>query len=149
MMSKNIITTKSGLINPIEQKSLVESLGSAFSSAFKTSDIQRPVIDPSLSELPIFERISEVLRYKILMLEFELSSNGGLRAYIKLMLITSFFLGIPAILVVPIITSILGQFVTWSAFLLQTVQNILYTILSIVAMMVCFWLLIHVIGRRH
>jgi len=147
-MSKTI-TTNSGVIYPLEEKSLFKLLGFAFGSAYKMSEVPRPVIDSSLSELPVFERIVEVSRYKVLLLEFELSSNGGLRAYLKLMLISSLLLGIPAILVVPIITFILSQFVTWSAFLLQAVQNILYTILSIVVTMVVFWLAIQMFSKRH
>jgi len=147
-MSKAIVAATTGALQNTAQRSLLELLGSTFQAAYEPNHVSPPVIEPKLTELPTLERIAEVFRYKTLRLEYELSSNGGLRAYIKLIMLTSFLLGIPAILIVPIITSIFGQFVTWSAYLLQAVQNILYTLLSIVATMVIIWVVMLLLGRH-
>jgi hypothetical protein len=130
------------------QKSLFELISSIYRTAYRSIPVPQPEIDSNLTELPILERIVEVFRYKILTLEYALSSGGGLRTYLKLNLLTSLLLGIPAIFVVPVITSILGAFATWSAYLFQTALNILFTLLTIVAIVAVIWLVIYFI-RRH
>lgn len=102
-------------------------------SSWRPANITMPVVDPNLDEMSVLERIAEVCRYKLLQLEYSLSSGGGLRAWIRLNLLVSIVLGIPALFVVPIVTWLLGSFVTWTAFILQASLNLLYTLLTIIA----------------
>ena len=117
---------------PIPQ-SLIATLGATLTAAWQPTPIAAPEVDPDLTELSGVERSAEVFRYKLLQLEYALSSGGGLRAWLKLNLLVSFLLGIPALFVVPVITLLLSSFATWTAFLFQTALNILYTLLTIVA----------------
>ncbi len=114
-------------------QSLAVTLAATLVAAWQPTSIPQPEVDPNLTELSGVERAAEVCRYKLLQLEYALSSGGGLRAWLKLNLLVCFLLGIPALFVVPVITLLLGSFATWTAFLFQIALNILYTLLTIVA----------------
>ena len=88
--------------------------------------VERPQIDRSLVSLPPIQRSAEVLRYSLLKAEHWLSPNGRLRAWMKLNILAALFIGIPALIVVPILTYLLGQFVTWMLFLAQAARNLLF-----------------------
>jgi predicted RND superfamily exporter protein len=77
--------------------------------------------------------VVEVLRFKLLELEYGLSPNGGLRAWLRLNMLVCVLLGTPLLLIVPIITWFLSSFTTWSAFLRQASLNVLYMMLAIAA----------------
>jgi len=87
-----------------------------------------------LSDLPWPQRIAEVLRYGLLAFEYSLSPGGGLRAWLKLNMAVAVFLGIPALLVVPVITVLVTAVSTWTALLLQIVLNLLYAALALMAL---------------
>lgn len=95
--------------------------------------ISKPLIDQNLPDLTAMQRIAEVLRYKFMQLEYAISSNGGLRAWIKLNLLVGLILGIPALLIFPIITLILSSFTTWTAYLFSMAINLLFFFLCIAA----------------
>jgi hypothetical protein len=66
--------------------------------------------------------------------EYSLSPGGGLRAWLKLNTAVALFLGIPALLVVPVITVLFTAVSTWTALLLQIVLNLLYAALALMAL---------------
>jgi hypothetical protein len=66
--------------------------------------------------------------------EYSLSPGGGLRAWLKLNMAVALFLGIPALLVVPVITVLFTAVSTWTALLLQIVLNLLYAALALMAL---------------
>ena len=104
-----------------------------FSKAWEPAPIALPVIDQDLSMLGALERVSEVCRYTILRLEHALSRGGRLRAWLRFSLAFAAILAIPALLVAPVVTLLLGQFVTITQFVFQAAQNIMYAVVTIIA----------------
>jgi len=73
-----------------------------------------------------------------------LSPQGGLRwAWLKLNLLVAMVIGLPALIVVPVVTFILSGFATWSGFLAQIADNLLHTAVSVLLLV----LVVVVIGR--
>jgi len=64
--------------------------------------IEPPDVDPDLPYLPALERSAEVLRYQTLRVEYALSPEGRLRAWIKLVLIAFIAIGLPILLFTPV-----------------------------------------------
>jgi hypothetical protein len=96
--------------------------------------LRQPHPPSFLSDLPWPKRIAEVLRYGLLAFEYSLSPGGGLRAWLKLNMAVAVFLGIPALLLVPVITVLVTTISTWTALLLQIVLNLLYAALALMAL---------------
>ena len=86
--------------------------------------IERPRIDRSLLKLSAIQRSAEVLRYSLLRAEHWLSPHGRLREWCRLNILAAIFIGIPALIIVPILTYLLGQFATWMVFLAQAAKNL-------------------------
>ena len=86
--------------------------------------IERPRIDRSFLKLTPIERSAEVLRYSLLKAEHWLSPNGRLREWLRLNILAALIIGIPALIVVPIVTYLLGQFATWTVFLVKVARNL-------------------------
>ncbi len=95
--------------------------------------IPEPEIDPHLNETTTLGRIAEISRYQLLQLEYVLSSGGHLRGFVRLNLMIGVLLLVPTLLVVPVLTTLFGSFVTMTAFLMQAAMNLLYAVLSILA----------------
>lgn len=122
-------------------------------NAWEPAPIALPVVDAELTTLPALERVTEVCRYSVLRLEHALSRGGRLRAWVRLHLSVAAILAIPALSVVPVLTLLLGQFVTLTAFLYQAAMNILWTVLTIIAtisaaLMFVYLLKAHLEGGR-
>lgn len=113
--------------------SLRGSLTSAVRQAWHPIPVPKPEIDRELPRLPGIQRSAEVLRFKVLQLEYSVSPDGALRGWLKLNVLLSLIIGIPAIFLVPILTYLFSSFVSWTSFLLQSALNILYTLLVVVA----------------
>lgn len=119
---------------PSGKKSLIAAMGGKIRSAWNQRAVSTPEIDPLLTDLPAIERVAEVLRYKFLQIEFAISPSGGIRAWLRLNLLIAVTLVIPSLLVVPVVTWLLGSFVTMTGFLLAAAQNLLYTVVTIIAL---------------
>lgn len=87
--------------------------------------IDPPTVDPELPKLGGIQRAAEVFRYSILSVEWWLSPNGTLRAWVKLNGKLGSFLMIPAVLVMPLVGLILWQIATWMGFLLSITGNLI------------------------
>lgn len=118
---------------PSQSRSLIAVMGGVARATWRQVPLAAPEIDPQLENLSAVERIAEVLRYKLLHLEFAISGGGGIRAWLRLNLLIAAVLAIPAVVVVPIVTWLLGSFVTLTGFLLAAAQNLLYTLIYVVA----------------
>lgn len=103
----------------------------AFRVVIHPTPLLEPTISIDFSRLSTLERIVEVLRYKLLQLEYWISPSGGFRAYIKLNLIVCFLIGIPALFIVPLVTHLLGEFVTWTDYLFHAVLNLAQSVLIV------------------
>ena len=95
--------------------------------------IQPPQVDRELTKRPPIERSAEVIRYSVLKAEFWISRRGALREWLRINCLGALVIGIPALFIVPIITFILSQFVTWMAFLALAAWNLVRFIGSVIA----------------
>lgn len=94
-------------------------------SAWRPTPVPRPSISLDLERLAPIERVAEVLRFDALLAERSLSPRGGLRAWVRLNVLTALVIALPALVVVPIVTCLLGGFVTWSELLARIAVNLL------------------------
>ena len=86
--------------------------------------IERPRIHRAFLTLPAIERSAAVLMHSLLKAEHWLSPNGRLRQWVRLNILAALFIGVPALIVVPIVTYLLGQFATWTLCLAQAAKNL-------------------------
>ena len=86
--------------------------------------VEPPRVDPQLEQLGSIERASEALRYSALRAEHWLSPRGMLREYFRLNLKLALFLGIPTLVLTPILTLLLSTAVTCSAILVEIARNL-------------------------
>lgn len=113
--------------------SIPKTLSLAMRNAWQPIPVPKPEVDPDLPQLPAIQRSAEVLRYKMLQLEFAISPEGGLRGWLKLNVLLALLIGIPALFLVPIITFLVSSFASWTGFLLEAAMNLLYTLLALLA----------------
>lgn len=83
-----------------------------------------PAIDPDLLALGPLERAGEVLRYSLHQAEFWLSQTGLLRAWLRFSLRCALLLGVPALLLAPVISFLLHQGKTWAELLVEITRNL-------------------------
>jgi len=86
--------------------------------------VSKPIVARDLPSLPPIERATEVLRYSMRDAEWWISPGGHLRAWIRLNLLVSLSLGIPALLIVPVVTYFLNGVLIWTALLVQIGKNL-------------------------
>jgi hypothetical protein len=91
----------------------------------ETWKIGNPIVAQNLEALDPLGRGGEVLRYQLLRLEFRVSPHGAMREWLRWNLAAGVSLSIPAIIVVPPMTYLLTQFVTWTDLLVQILKNLL------------------------
>lgn len=94
--------------------------------------IDVPVIDHGLNDMTMLERVTEITRFQLHQFEYAVSPGGGLRAWLRMNMLLAMVLIIPALLVVPVVTSLAGQFANLTAFLLQASVNLFYTVVTLI-----------------
>lgn len=99
--------------------------------------ISRPTIDPQLSRLSGLERLAEVLRYSLALAEHWLSPGGTLRAMLRVSLKLALFIGLPTLIVGPVVLLLLEGVAAGSALFATIAANL--AALS-------FWLIAAVVG---
>jgi hypothetical protein len=92
---------------------------------WKPQPLSLPAVNPNLGHSPTLQRVSLVLRYSVLQLEYWISPGGTLREWLRFNVAVALFIGIPALVVVPIVTFLLWQFATWTEYLVQLAKNFL------------------------
>jgi hypothetical protein len=92
--------------------------------------LEPPHVDPELPKLTAVERSAEVFRFTALNTEHWLSPKGYLREWLRFNARVFMLLLIPTLLVVPLITFTLGQFMTWAALIAATTASIVLFPLS-------------------
>lgn len=112
---------------------------------WKPVEVSKPAVDPELHTLTDVQRSAEVFRYSVLTTEYWLSPKGKLREWLRLNLLVSVVVGIPGLLIVPIITYLLGQFVTWTELLMQIGRNLLVFPVTVIAAIAVFTALLSLI----
>ena len=101
-------------------------------STWNPLPLKVPKIDPNLEELPFLERVTEVLRFQVLSVEYGLSSRGGLREWARVVSVISLALAFPLFLIVPLVTIFLSAAVTWTAMLFQIMTYLLFALLTLI-----------------
>jgi hypothetical protein len=91
---------------------------------WEPSQLEEPQVDPDLRHLNQVQRSAEVLRYSILRTEYWISPHGTLREWLRLNVAIAMVLGIPSLLIVPVVTYLFNEFVTWSDLLVKIATNL-------------------------
>jgi len=100
------------------------TLATAAREQWQPRPLDPPIVEAELENLDALERSTEVIRYSILSTEYWLSPKGTLREWARFNLKILAVLGIPGLLIVPVVTCLLTEFVTWSALLVEIATNL-------------------------
>ncbi len=79
--------------------------------------VSPPKADPQIGQMDSLSRSAEAIRYSILSIEFWISPDGQAREWLRNHTRLAVLLGIPAILVMPLIGFILWQLLSWAGML--------------------------------
>lgn len=105
-----------------------------------------PEVDHELPRLSGIERAAEVVRFMLSRLEYALSPQGDLRAFVKLNARLALSIAIPVFMVAPLVTMAIQQFKTWTSLLTETFSSFVLFPLSVVLSIILVAGLIY-IGR--
>jgi len=119
--------------NEANKPALWKRLPSRLALYWKPTPIEPPQVDQDVTNLPPIERSAEVIRYSLLKVEYWISPNGRLREWLRFNLALALIIGIPALLIVPIVTLLLGSFVAWTDFMAAAAWNVLCIVASLIA----------------
>ncbi len=100
------------------------SLASTTRQTLGAAPITRPVIDRELTRLPPIERAAEVLRYSARQAEYWLSPGGTLRAVLRLSLKLALLLGLPVLIIGPVVLLLLEGIAAATAALAAIAANL-------------------------
>ena len=90
----------------------------------QTAPLTPPALDTQFHRLAPVERAAEVLRYHAQRTEYWLSPRGRLREWLRTCLRLALLLGIPTVLLTPVVTLILTTAVTWSGKIADIARNL-------------------------
>ena len=91
-----------------------------------------PTVDPALTELHPVVRSAEVLRYSIAKFEYWISPGGHVREVLRLSSLLAALLGIPALMVMPLVTLLLTQVLIGLDLIVEIVINLAYIVAALV-----------------
>ncbi len=91
---------------------LIKSSALACVSCWKPLPVARPIPLIDLQSYSFLKRSAFYLHYKIRCLEFSLSSGGSLREWLKLNLLLSLIIGMPAVILIPVVTLAVTEFLS-------------------------------------
>ena len=86
----------------------------AVKASWNPTRLEKPVVDPSFTEMDALQRSAETFRYNILSGEFWLSKDGGFREYLRHYSRLALLIGVPAIVILPLIGLALTQIAAWA-----------------------------------
>lgn len=109
----------------------------------KPTPLPRPQVAEDFESMGSLERVWESLRYNLLSLEYSLSPRGGLRQWFKLNLGLLLLVGLPVAILAPVAVYVLskmetagGHFERLTGHLFAGLENIFYSLLTLVAALV-------------
>ena len=111
-------------------------------SVLGAKPIQPPVVDPQLTQHAPIERAAEVVRYSIARAEYWLSPGGTLRGVLRLCIRAALLIGLPAIIVGPVVLLLLEGAVAASASLAIIAANLAALSISLITAVIGFAVLI-------
>ena len=101
-----------------------QTVAHGFRHLVGAQDISAPRIDPKLTRLPVIERSAEVLRYTFRRTEHWLSPGGTLRAVLRVSLKLPLLIGIPVLIIGPVVLLLLEDMGAGSASLVSIAVNL-------------------------
>jgi hypothetical protein len=108
-----------------------------FTTKWSVKPVDTPSIDADFPHLDSLTRSAESIRYSILSFEYWISKGGQVREWVRHNSRLAILLAIPAFLVLPVITFILGQLVLWMVALVAIAGHlIVFPALALVALVV-------------
>ncbi len=125
-----------------------QSLANRTRKALSATPVPLPVIDPELTSYPAIERSAEVIRYSTARAEYWLSPGGTLRAVLRLSLKIALLLGMPVLIVGPVVLLLLEGIAAASASLAIVAANLADLSISLIVAFIGFAVLIALI-RSH
>ena len=91
-----------------------------------------PAVDPALTELHPVVRAAEVLRYSLAKFEYWISPGGHVREVLRLSSLLAALLGIPVLMVMPLVTLLLTQVLIGLDLIVKIVINLAYIVAALV-----------------
>jgi hypothetical protein len=110
-----------------------QSIRNAIRLNWNPGRLEIPRVSEDFQALDPIARGGEVIRYSILRTEYWISPNGIMREWVRWNLAVGLALAIPSVVIVPVVTLLMGVFVTWSGLIIQIAKNLLlFPLLAIV-----------------
>ena len=99
--------------------------------------LKPPKVDPKIESLDAIQRSAESIKHSILSTEFWVSPNGQVREWLRHNGRLAILIGIPAFVILPIITFVLWQLGVWIVMLVSIAGNlIIFPLLAFIALIV-------------
>ena len=110
-----------------------------FRKDWKPTPLKQPKIQKDFAKQSVVHRLSAVFRYSVLSLEYWISPGGKLREWFRFNAVTALFIGLPAMLIIPIITFLLTQFAAWTITIAKTLLLIPAAVLAFIGIISGLW----------
>lgn len=110
-----------------------------FRRDWKPTPLKPPKIQKDFAKQSVVQRLSAVFRYSVLSLEYWISPGGRLREWFRFNAVTALFIGLPAMLIIPIITFLLTQFTAWTIAIAKTLLLIPAAVLAFIGLISGLW----------
>jgi hypothetical protein len=110
--------------------------------------ISQPILDPDLERMPVLRRTAVILHYRLAALEYALSPNGTLRAFIRLCTMLGLMLSVSALLILPPLVLLFYGLADVAAAIAEACISILKAMLAIIGIVAIGMLLMAVFNRK-
>lgn len=107
--------------------------------------IRRPTVDPELLRLGSISRAAEVVRYSTARAEYWLSPGGTLRSVLKHCIKVALLIGLPVLIIGPVILLLLEGATAASASLAAMAANLAAVSISLITAVIGFAVLIAIV----
>ena len=107
--------------------------------------IRRPTVDPELTRRGPIGRAAEVVRYAIARAEYWLSPGGTLRSVLRLCINAGLLIGLPMVIIGPVILLLLEGAAAASASLAAMAANLAAVSISLIIAVIGFAVLIAIV----
>jgi hypothetical protein len=115
---------------------------------WRQETLPRPILDPDLASMPALRRAAVILHNRMAAIEYALSPNGFLRAFIRLCALLGLLVGIPVLLIVPPVVLLIYALVDISVALVEVLRNVLTGLLYLLAILAIGGLLVALFNQK-
>ena len=113
--------------------------------SWRLTHLCQPSVDPLFPKMGCLDRTAESLRYCLLKTEHWLSPRGFLREWLRNNSTVAILLGIPALLVMPVLLLLFTQIVSFTGMLMMIAKNIAMALMAMLAALVALAILRRVV----